>query len=237
MVLGAIVRASLLLGVALSDPGLRGGGATAEVGAVQSENLGGSSQGTTVAGTVGEVHAETLSEVADTFPDMSTGEDFPGPYVEEPSEAEAESPRPAIEGWENSTSLQASSFNHWGTDFCTSHRTGYFCDGYTRVRCCRQIWGFVKCGTTVHCSNCGWRAGQPAGWSRSSWGVQLTGYSAGSWGWGGGSWHIHPGWHQSSFCQSHHVGFFCYQRHKVHCCNDYGHFVDCTTRTESSWRC
>lgn len=157
------------------------------------------------------VGSEVEGPVGDTFPDLSTGFDIPGPYLEEPSEEEAEAPRPAIEGWENATSLRPSST--WGQSFCESHHTGYFCDGFTRVRCCRQAWGYVKCGTTTHFSNCGWPTG------------------------GGGGWRIHRGWRQSSFCRSHHVGLFCYSHHKVHCCNDYGHFVECTTTTESNWRC
>jgi len=174
---------------------------------------------------------EVEDSVADTFPDLSTGFDIPGPYLEEPDEAEAESPRAAIKGWENATSLRQ--LNTWGDSFCESHHTGYFCDGTTRVRCCHQSWGFVKCGTTVHSTNCGWHGGG-GGY-----------YPGGGGGYyprrrvypGGGSWHIHPGWHESSFCRSHHVGWFCASHHKVHCCNDYGHFVDCTTTTESTYRC
>merc|ERR1719189_1054168 len=148
--------------------------------------------------------------VGDTFPDLSTGFDIAGPYLEEPSEEEAESPKPSVEGWENSTSLRPEASNTWGNSFCETHHTGYFCDRFTRVRCCRQAWGFVKCGTTVHSSQCGWR------------------------GPGGGSF---PAGRQSSFCRSHHVGFFCASHHRVHCCNNNRYFYDCTTRTESSWRC
>merc|ERR1719384_1022893 len=170
------------------------------------------------------VPAEDEGPAADAFPDLSTGFDIPGPYVEEPSEEEAESPRPAIQGWENATSLRQASSNTWGQSFCTSHHTGYFCDGTTRVRCCQNSWGFVKCGSTVHSSNCGWHGGGGYG----------GGYGGGGYG---GGYHIHSGWHQSSFCRSHHVGYFCYSHHKVHCCNDYGHFVECTTRSESSRYC
>jgi len=170
-------------------------------------------------GDLAEASMEVYEVHADTFPDVTTGLDVAGPYLEEPHEDEADSPRPATLGWENATSLQAAVSDTWGGSFCTSHRTGFFCDGTTRVRCCRKTWGFVKCGTTVRSSSCGWHGG---------------GYPSGG---GGGSWHIHPGWHQSSFCSVHHTGWFCARHKKVHCCNDYGHFVDCTTYSRSSWRC
>merc|ERR1719251_881181 len=89
--------------------------------------------------------------------------------------------------------------------------------GTVSLRSCQQRWGFVKCGTTAHARECGYHGG---GGSQ-----------------GGGAWVIHPGWVQSSFCGAHHVGLFCYQHSKVHCCNDHGHFVQCTTRAERSWRC
>merc|ERR1712087_820412 len=122
---------------------------------------------------VQEVHA-------DTFPDVTTGLDVAGPYLEEPHEDEADSPRPATPGWENSTSLQADASDTWGGSFCTAHRIGFFCDGTTRVRCCRKVWGFVKCGTTVRSSACGWHGGGfPGGW-----------HGGGFPGGGGGFWHI-----------------------------------------------
>jgi len=159
-----------------------------------------------------------VDEPADVFPDETTGFDSLGPFEEEPSPEQEANPVPAKLGWENETALQAAAFNTWGQSFCTSHRVGTFCDSTTQVRCCRTSWGFAKCGTTVHSSRCGWRAG---------------GVVSG----GGSGWRIHPGWRQSSFCRVHHTGFFCYGHRKVHCCNDYGHFVDCTTRSQSSWRC
>lgn len=211
-VLEVIVRSSMILALSSATPGLRGSG-DEYIGEVHAEstptrNLAGASEES------GEAHGEML---ADTLADVSTGLDIPGPYTEEPSEEEAASPRPAEEDWENATSLQGAFFNTWGQSFCETHRTGFFCDGTTRVRCCRKSWGFVKCGTTWHSNTCGWNGG---------------GYTG-----GGGSWHIHQGWRQSSFCQSHHVGWFCYSHHKTHCCNDYGHFVDCTTTSQTSWRC
>merc|ERR1712087_844974 len=174
-----------------------------------------------------EVSVEVPSaELADVFPDETTGFDSLGPFEEMPSSEQDANPVLAKQGWDNETGLQAAVFNTWGRSFCESHRVGTFCDQTTQVRCCRTSWGFEKCGTTVHSSRCGWHGGA----SGSSWG-------GGASSWGGSSWTIHPGWRQSSFCQSHHVGMFCYSHHKVHCCNDHGHFVECTTRQESSWRC
>jgi len=213
-VVGSLLRASCFFVVTTAEPGLRGNSAVGEV--------------------VPEETQRAVDVHADTFPDVTTGLDVAGPYLEEPHEDEADSPRPAIVGWENDTSLQAAVSQTWGGSFCTVHRTGFFCDGNTRVRCCQNTWGFVKCGTTIQSGSCGWHS---PGWNGGWGGGQLAGYSAGSWGWGGGSWHIHSGWRQSSFCQSHHVGYFCYQQHKVHCCNDYGHYVECTTSSQSVWRC
>jgi len=154
---------------------------------------------------------------ADAFADESTGYDEVGPFTEEPSPEQDAKPLRAKANWDNETGLQAAAFNTWGRSFCEAHHVGAFCDGYTRVRCCRNDFGYVKCGSTAHASTCGWR--QDSG------------------GYGGGVWTIHPGWRQSSFCRSHHVGFFCYSHHKIQCCNDHGHFVECTSRRQSQWRC
>merc|ERR1712012_432701 len=98
---------------------------------------------------------------ASVYPDETTGYDEVGPFLAVPDESEAENPKPAIAGWDNSTSLQAAAFHSWGRSFCQVHHTGYFCDGVTRVRCCQQQWGFVKCGTTAHARSCGYRGGPP----------------------------------------------------------------------------
>merc|ERR1712154_73606 len=145
------------------------------------------------------------------LPDETTGFDEPGPYLEVPDETDAEQPHPAKQGWDNATTLQPAAFHPWGRSFCESHHVGFFCDGFTRVKCCRKTWGFVKCGTTVHHKTCGW--------SGSS---------------GGGAW---PAPRESTFCTLHSVGYFCWQHHKVHCCKQQGHFVDCTTHNEANWRC
>jgi len=163
-----------------------------------------------------------VAEDAGVYPDETTGYDEVGPFLAVPDESEAENPKPAIAGWDNSTSLQAAAFHSWGRSFCQVHHTGYFCDGVTRVRCCQQQWGFVKCGTTAHARSCGYRGGPPV--------VRPPVVRP-------SPWVIHPGWVQSSFCRAHHVGLFCYQHSRVHCCNDHGHFVQCTTRAERSFRC
>merc|ERR1711992_440330 len=173
----------------------------------------------------GEPTGEPTGVPADVFPDETTGFDSLGPFDEVPSLEQEANPAPAKMGWENETELQAAAFNTWGQSFCRVHHVGTFCDGYTQVRCCRTSWGFEKCGSTVHSSRCGWNGGSVNG-----------GWSGGSVN-GGSAWHIHPGWRQSSFCRAHHTGYFCFSHRKVHCCNDHGHYVDCTTRSQTSWRC
>jgi len=171
---------------------------------------------------------QQLSERIDTFPDVSTGMDVEGPYDEEPTEEQMAHPLKSKKDWQgNRTDMDADlgafSASTWGDSFCESHHTGSFCEGTTQVRCCRKSWGYVKCGSTWHSGTCGYGGGGSGG-----------GYGGGGYG---GGWHIHQGWHQSSFCESHHSGFFCFSHKKVHCCNDYGHYVECTTRSESSYRC
>merc|ERR1712107_842096 len=82
-----------------------------------------------------------------------------GPYLEVPDEAEAESPKPEIEGWEkkslNATSSEPST-SGWGRQFCAAHHVGYSCRGFTRVRCCRNTWVFTRCGSFAHYRGCGW---------------------------------------------------------------------------------
>merc|ERR1712174_122451 len=124
-------------------------------------------------------------------------------YLEEPSQEQDENPKQAMQGWDNeSSSLQAAgAVDYWGNSFCTAHRVGTFCDHFTQVRCCRASWGgFVKCGSTVHASRCGWTGG--------------AGGSIGG-GAGGAAWVIHPGWRQSGFCRAHRVGFFCSSHRKI----------------------
>merc|ERR1711915_904798 len=76
---------------------------------------------------------------ADVFPDENTGFDDVGPFAEEPSQEQEESPEKAISGWDNETALKAAagSFDSWGRSFCSAHRVGTFCDQFTQVRCCK----------------------------------------------------------------------------------------------------
>merc|ERR1712154_428135 len=142
--------------------------------------------------------------LADSFADETTGYDEVGPFAEEPSPHQEANPLPAKANWDNESALRPAAFNSWGRSFCETHHVGAFCNGYTRVRCCRNNFGYVKCGTTAHASTCGWRGGS---------------------GSGGAVWTIHPGWRPSSFCRAHHVGFFCYSRHKA----------TAATITDTSW--
>jgi len=166
------------------------------------------------------------------MPDSSGQLDHPGPYEEEPSSADAKKPKPAMANW----SVQ--SLNVQEPDFCDVHQTGYWCNGFTRVRCCKLAdeGGFAKCGSTANSSLCGWQS--PTANHLQNLTGTLTALS--TW-WPpifSGSWHIHRGWHVSSFCQSHHVGSYCSSHHIVHCCNDYGHYVECNTAYHhSSWWC
>merc|ERR1712066_523045 len=43
------------------------------------------------------------------------------------------------------------------SDFCVSRSVGWFCRGFTHVKCCRYAWGFGECGTVVNYRGCGWR--------------------------------------------------------------------------------
>merc|ERR1712241_1516006 len=98
--------------------------------------------------------------------DENVAEPAEGPFLEVPDESEADKPKPEIDGWEkslNATSLEPSA-SYWGHGFCRSHRVGYFCQGFTRVRCCKNTWGFVQCGSFVHHRGCGWRGGGGGVW-------------------------------------------------------------------------
>merc|ERR1711992_392310 len=88
-----------------------------------------------------------------------------GPFLEEPSAHQDANPLPAKANWDNETGLKAAASSSWGWGraFCQSHHVGAFCYGYTRVRCCRNTFGFVKCGSTIHASTCGWRGVWNAG--------------------------------------------------------------------------
>ena len=114
----------------------------------------------------GGLRQQNEDSPADTFPDDTTGFDDDGPYTEVPTPHQEANPLPVKPGWENETGLKAAT--SWGRSFCMSHHVGTFCNRFTQVRCCRNHWGFVKCGTIVHSNRCGWRGG-------------------------GGGWHVHSG--------------------------------------------
>merc|ERR1712190_279307 len=123
----------------------------------------------------------------------------------------------AKEGWNtNSSGLLRSSMTR-DSSFCSAHQTGFFCDSFTRIRCCKDLYGsYVQCGTTAYSSKCGYHGGLSTG---------------------KGIWHIHQGWHFSSYCSSHHVGTFCQSHKVIHCCNDYGHYVECNSAFSTSRWC
>merc|ERR1711957_518925 len=149
--------------------------------------------------------------------------------------AAAEHPLAAKQGWAaNATS-----------NFCDMHQTGFWCAASTRVRCCEKNGTFVKCGSTSQSVACGWKTGSDSMSNASADNMSIASAWWGQWG-GGGShsggggyhpWHIHQGWHQSSFCTSHHVGSFCYRHTRTHCCSDYGHYVECNSYYHDSHYC
>uniref|UniRef100_A0A7S4QK97 Uncharacterized protein n=1 Tax=Alexandrium monilatum TaxID=311494 RepID=A0A7S4QK97_9DINO len=180
-----------------------------------------------------------------------------GPFDEEPDDAEAERPRPAVEGWNASEDASTSDLGSgwwrhdrpgsqgwgrpgWGHDperpgwggstssFCQSHHVGFFCQGTTRTRCCRQGRYYQQCGSTTHSTACGWHGG---------------GYNPGGYhpGYPGG---YHPGWHPwlppggyDHFCEEHHTGTFCSHHTRISCCKRGWHFVSCTTTSRTRSYC
>jgi len=186
------------------------------------------------------------------MPDEIGELDHPGPYSEEPDMTDATKPKPVSEAW-----LLAKANSSAAASLCSTHGTGFVCNATTRVRCCKlqNEGGFVKCGSTANSAFC---AAQDSGvgdanddaQNRSNNSLSSSWWSGGyddrrrRWddgrrrggSWGGGGWHIHQGWHTSSYCQSHHVGSFCASHHIVHCCNDYGHYVECNTAYTDSNR-
>merc|ERR1712217_709035 len=168
--------------------------------------------------------------------------DHPGPYEEIPEVPQASSP----------THLRQTANSSVESSFCGVHKTGFWCEGLTRVRCCKLEGGglYAQCGSTANSSACGWRGDTHLDAENSTnvtldsawwpwYGGDERRRRGGSWNGGGsGGWHIHAGWHTSSYCESHHVGRFCSSHRIIHCCNDYGHFVECNTQYHhSSWWC
>jgi hypothetical protein len=155
-----------------------------------------------------------------------------GPYDEEPDDAEAEHPRPALANW-SAASADTANLRGWGgsSSFCQTHHVGSFCQQYTRIRCCKSGWFYTQCGSTAHSTSCGWRGGparQP----------YQPGYPGSS----------NPGWHpwvpsggSDQFCESHRTGNFCSHHTRISCCKKswgYGvHYVSCTTNTRSHSYC
>ena len=196
--------------------------------------------------------APGLAELIE-LPDASGLPDTPGPYKEVPSDADAGKPTAAVKEWRskvpNAThgslgslvSLQA-----WQDyQFCNVHQTGFFCDGLTRIHCCKLENGYAKCGSTANSSTCGAekpeKSEQPkqpeSSKQKALWFYPPAGYPAyPGYPGGSGGWHIHQGWHVSSYCQSHHVGSFCRSHSIIHCCNDFGHYVECNSAFSDSGR-
>jgi len=191
------------------------------------------------------------------MPDASGPLDHAGPYAEEPNEAEATKPKAAkakVEYLEDFCNLHE-------TGFWCKGSTRLRC-------CKLQDGEYAKCGSAVNSTFCGWESpvdSQSNGTIISTFSSTLSKFSStlSKWwgpgpgrrrpgggypgggggggypgGGGGGGWHIHPGWHVSSYCESHHVGQFCNQHRIVHCCSDYGHWVECDTQYHhNSWNC
>jgi len=205
-------------------------GALAEDSAVNAGGLRGFSS------TGNVVEPYNFSEV----PDMSGLPDHAGPYEEEPSDADANEPKPAMENWtamvRNASSGSLGSLlplRTWQeSEFCNVHHTGFWCNGFTRVRCCKMQDGYAKCGSVANSSSCGWQSSDDSSPSLLG-ALWYNGWGRGGWG----GWHIHAGWHYSSFCTSHHVGTFCSSHHRIHCCNDYGHYVECNSQYHDSYWC
>jgi len=164
------------------------------------------------------------------MPDETGSFDHIGPYQEEPNSTDAQHPQPAMQNWTGEI------LNSSEPTFCAAHKTGYWCNGFTRVRCCmlEGTSAYAKCGSTANSSSCGWQSpvvheAANSTLSVSWWDSRRRRSWNNDWSRGGSGWHIHPGWHRSSFCESHHVGRFCSSHHVIHCCNDYGHYVECNS--------
>merc|ERR1712045_212043 len=147
----------------------------------------------------------------------------------------------------NSTSLEASA-SYWGNGFCIAHHVGYFCRGFTRVRCCRNHWGFVRCGSFVHHRGCGWH-GWGGGYRAGPYNEVAQGESNAEQSDEGPYLEVpdeadaeNPkpeieGWEKNSsnatsleasasywgngFCTAHHVGYFCRGFTRVRCCRNH----------------
>merc|ERR1712060_40307 len=70
--------------------------------------------------------------------------DHIGPYQEEPNSTDFQHPKPAMQNWTDEVSNSSES------TFCVTHKTGYWCNGFTRIRCCmlEGAAGYAKCGSS-----------------------------------------------------------------------------------------
>merc|ERR1712232_375864 len=147
-------------------------------------------------------------------PDLSLPPDAVGPWDQEPNDDEAENPQPAIDGWQNASNddLESSWWPARRSSFCAAHHVGYFCNGHTRVRCCRDHGWYVQCGTSSRSRSCG----------------------------GGGHDWFHP-WRPSggynSWCSHHSVGSFCSHHTRISCCRSNGWIRECSSRSSTHSYC
>ena len=101
--------------------------------------------------------------------------------------------------------------------FCNVHKTGFFCDGTTRIRCCKLEDGYAKCGSTANSGTCG--AEKPDLSKLKSLGFYKTRQA-------------------SSFCQKQpHVGTYCYKNRYVYCCKYGAGVVECQPQHQSGRWC
>ena len=166
-------------------------------------------------------HSPELTEL----PDERGLPDTPGPYKEAPSDADAEKPAHAMPAWRSKVpnATQGSlgslvSLKAWQDyQFCNVHKTGFFCDGTTRIRCRKLEDGYAKCGSTANSGTC---AAEKADLSKlKSLGFYKTRQA-------------------SSFCQRQlHVGIYCYKHRYVYCCNYGAGVVECQPQHQSGRWC
>eukprot|EP00438_Fugacium_kawagutii_P014610 Skav210581 [mRNA] locus=scaffold3272:92893:93396:+ [translate_table: standard] len=94
-------------------------------------------------------------------PDASESPDIAGPYSEVPSDADTEKPTSTIPDWSsnapNTTQGSMGSFVPLKVlqedQLCNALRRS-FCDGFTRIRCCKLEDGYAKCGSTANSTFC-----------------------------------------------------------------------------------
>lgn len=120
-------------------------------------------------------HLRGVFDADETLPHFLPETD--GPYSEVPSDADAESPRPALKDWrsevpswirdrtdeEGNVDSMKPNVGPFVVDieerffflFCNFHKTGFFCAGLKRIRCCKRDDGYwAKCGSTANSTFC-----------------------------------------------------------------------------------